>query len=960
MTVTNTSSKQAAQAMDGVATQFFFTFQALPEKPEGILASIVDTTTDIQTDLIYNDGGVDGYTVSVDDDGDGGSITVNDARSADYELTIFREYEELQETNYADYNAFPAETVEDNQDLLTFITQQLSETLSRAMVLPITVTGVDTTLPVPEAGAPIGWNDTADGLTNNPDLINQVQIDTAANPDYIGAGAGDGVLRTGAGITYTDGGDFVTLTADPSTIDHDALLNFVALEHIDHSAVSVIAGTGLSGGGTIQTDRTLDVSADYAVITANDGATDVTAVELETLTDGSNADALHVHASITNDQVKVDAAATRDYIGATAADGVIRAGSSIAVADGGDFITLTVSEGNVDHDSLLNYVANDHVDHSTVDIATAVNTSGLAGGGDITATRNLVVDIPNTTAGTVASLDEVLIADVDDADNLKRVTAQSIADLGAGGGAVAIEDEGVPLTAAVSLIDFVGAGVTATNVGSVVTVTIPGGGGGATLELDVTQGNAFSVGEWIYHNGTIYVLADASAPGTAESIGVVTAATGADFTVQFGGRITGLSGLTAGEAHFLSETAGAITATAPSTEGAVIKPVLIADSTTTGFIFNMRGIGVTSTTSFYQTFQNAAGLTPQFTHNLGHKYCIVQVYDNNDDLIQPDDITLDDNDNLTVDLTSYGTRTGDWNVVILDIGTTATNGSTLQSAFDNGRTISNSSTATGITLTQAAALAASQWAFYLYTSVNQVNGAELFRVWNNGTGSTDNAAQIRNDGTGSTLLLTNASSTQLATGKHLLHVTDGAGVAHTNADSAFVKIQSDHAGTTEPALEIAQTGSGPALQMNAPMINSGQPAFCVGCELMTNLIVGTTTIKFSNARFNRGSHFNTGTYTFTAPVTGLYKFDVMFMLYQVDSSATYFDLNLETTAKRYWTRLDPNGLDQDLTLGFPLHINILADMTAADTAYVTYFQSGGAAQSDTAVNESWFSGFLVA
>lgn len=40
-----------------------------------------------------------------------------------------------------------------------------------------------------------------------------------------------------------------------------------------------------------------------------------------------------------------------------------------------------------------------------------------------------------------------------------------------------IKDEGVPLTTNASSIDFVGAGVTATNVGSAVSATIPGGVG---------------------------------------------------------------------------------------------------------------------------------------------------------------------------------------------------------------------------------------------------------------------------------------------------------------------------------------------------------------------------------------------------------------------------------------------------------------------------------------------------
>lgn len=42
-------------------------------------------------------------------------------------------------------------------------------------------------------------------------------------------------------------------------IDHDLLLNFVANEHIDHSTVSISAGTHLTGGGDITASRTLNV-----------------------------------------------------------------------------------------------------------------------------------------------------------------------------------------------------------------------------------------------------------------------------------------------------------------------------------------------------------------------------------------------------------------------------------------------------------------------------------------------------------------------------------------------------------------------------------------------------------------------------------------------------------------------------------------------------------------------------
>lgn len=52
------------------------------------------------------------------------------------------------------------------------------------------------------------------------------------------------------------------------------------------------------------------------------------------------------------------------------------------------------------------------------------------------------------------------------------------------GGTITVKDEGSSLTTALSSVDFVGAGVTATAVGNDVTVTIPGASAGATTALD--------------------------------------------------------------------------------------------------------------------------------------------------------------------------------------------------------------------------------------------------------------------------------------------------------------------------------------------------------------------------------------------------------------------------------------------------------------------------------------------
>ena len=73
-----------------------------------------------------------------------------------------------------------------------------------------------------------------------------------------------GLFSGGTGITYSNG----AISTTDGDIVHDNLSGFVANEHIDHSSVSVIAGTGLAGGGTIAANRTINVVGGKG-ITAN-------------------------------------------------------------------------------------------------------------------------------------------------------------------------------------------------------------------------------------------------------------------------------------------------------------------------------------------------------------------------------------------------------------------------------------------------------------------------------------------------------------------------------------------------------------------------------------------------------------------------------------------------------------------------------------------------------------------
>lgn len=113
-----------------------------------------------------------------------------------------------------------------------------------------------------------------------------------------------------------------------------------------------------------------------------------------------------------------------------------------------------------------------------------------------------------------------------------------------------------------------------------------------TLVLYVTQSShGFSVGNALYLVGTTYTLAMADDVVSAEVVGIVSTVLDTNnFILSTSGYVAGLSGLTAGETYFLSPTvAGGLTNTRPSITGQVVKPLLVANSTTSGYFINFLG-----------------------------------------------------------------------------------------------------------------------------------------------------------------------------------------------------------------------------------------------------------------------------------------------------------------------------------------------------------------------------------
>jgi hypothetical protein len=162
---------------------------------------------------------------------------------------------------------------------------------------------------------------------------------------------------------------------------HDGFSDFVADEHVAHGGVTMTAGAGLTGGGTIAATRTFNV--DYTAVTAFDALLD----DISDLTD-PGADRLLFWD---------DGSSIMQWL-------TVSTGLSLTTTN------LTTNDGAIVHDNLSGFVANEHIDHTAVTLTAG---TGLTGGGDISATRSFAVDgvlEDLDTLGAAASDGQIIVA----------------------------------------------------------------------------------------------------------------------------------------------------------------------------------------------------------------------------------------------------------------------------------------------------------------------------------------------------------------------------------------------------------------------------------------------------------------------------------------------------------------------------------------------------------------------
>jgi hypothetical protein len=100
--------------------------------------------------------------------------------------------------------------------------------------------------------------------------IDHSTVSVTAGSGLTGGGtiAASRTINVGAGTGITVAAD--SISTNDGQIVHDSLSGFVADEHVAHGSVSITAGTGLTGGGTIAASRTINVVGGNGISAAAD------------------------------------------------------------------------------------------------------------------------------------------------------------------------------------------------------------------------------------------------------------------------------------------------------------------------------------------------------------------------------------------------------------------------------------------------------------------------------------------------------------------------------------------------------------------------------------------------------------------------------------------------------------------------------------------------------------------
>jgi len=163
MSISSEVRRAGPYSGNGSTTAFAFAFKVFTTAQVVVTRTVVATGVETTLTLTTN------YTVTLNANQNanpGGTVTMLTAPANGQSITITSNVANLQPTAIANLGGFYPEVINDSLDRATIQIQQLDERLDRALVIPVSSSGINTILPAPSSSALIGWNAGATALQN--------------------------------------------------------------------------------------------------------------------------------------------------------------------------------------------------------------------------------------------------------------------------------------------------------------------------------------------------------------------------------------------------------------------------------------------------------------------------------------------------------------------------------------------------------------------------------------------------------------------------------------------------------------------------------------------------------------------------------------------------------------------------------------------------------------------------
>lgn len=244
------------------------------------------------------------------------------------------------------------------------------------------------------------------------ELVKVSEYDTMA--DYLGQKIlGTSSRTTVTIVTDSAGVETLVVDVDESGIDHDALLNYVLNEHIDHSTVSVVAG-GDDALAFVNNDLTSDIGLTVDIV-GTTSTTDITSDSLLLVHDFTS-DSLGVLRSITKADFLGDTGTTDELVKISMGDSAAGYLEDKLVA--GDNVTLVTLTDSVGFETLEVNATDEHVKVSSDDAMSEYLEDKIVAGTDITVTTltdSFGTETIEISFSGTASGDELVKVSSDDA-----------------------------------------------------------------------------------------------------------------------------------------------------------------------------------------------------------------------------------------------------------------------------------------------------------------------------------------------------------------------------------------------------------------------------------------------------------------------------------------------------------------------------------------------------------------